>query len=82
MYLAAGVWGRRPLAFAGWSLLAVVLWTPALLLAALVFGDAVTGVFLGDVERLCHFLTAGVVLLVVLRAAAQVVTRTLTQQLR
>src|SRR5690349_11667940 len=26
-YVAAGIWGRRPLAFAGWSLLAVLIWT-------------------------------------------------------
>ena len=30
MYLAVGACGRRPWAFAGWSLVAVLLWTPPL----------------------------------------------------
>jgi membrane protein DedA with SNARE-associated domain len=41
MYVAAGVWGRRPLAFATWSLLAVVVWTPLLVVSTANFGDAV-----------------------------------------
>jgi membrane protein DedA with SNARE-associated domain len=41
MYVAMGVWGRRPLAFAIWSLVAVVVWTPLLVIATMQFGDAV-----------------------------------------
>jgi membrane protein DedA with SNARE-associated domain len=48
MYVAAGIWGRRPLAFATWSLLAVMGWTPLLVVSTAYFGDAVvTGVFHG-----------------------------------
>lgn len=52
MYVAIGVWGQRPLAFAIWSLLAVLAWTPMLVLATLYFGDAsvmraVTGIRAG-----------------------------------
>jgi hypothetical protein len=75
MYLATGVWGRRPGAFAGWSLLGVLLWTPALLLATLRFGDAVTGVLLGHVESIWHYAVAGFALLVGLRAASNMVAR-------
>ncbi|HTL30342.1 MAG TPA: VTT domain-containing protein, partial [Tepidisphaeraceae bacterium] len=39
MYLAAGAIGRRPWQFAGWSLLAAVIWTPALIMATAIFGD-------------------------------------------
>jgi membrane protein DedA with SNARE-associated domain len=41
MYVAAGVWGRRPLAFAVWSLLAVMAWTPLLVVSTAYFGEAV-----------------------------------------
>lgn len=41
MYVAMGVWGQRPLAFAAWSLVAVVAWTPILVIATAYFGDAV-----------------------------------------
>ena len=33
MYVAMGIWGWRPLAFAAWSLVAVVAWTPLLVIA-------------------------------------------------
>ena len=72
MYLAAGIWGRRPVAFAGWSLLAVLLWTPVLLLTALTFGGAVTGVFLGEVASAWHHATAGIALLLILRTVAKI----------
>ena len=41
MYVALGVWGQRPLAFAAWSLVAVVAWTPLLVIATMYLGDAV-----------------------------------------
>jgi membrane protein DedA with SNARE-associated domain len=40
MYVAMGVWGDRPLAFALWSLAAVVAWTPLLVTATACFGEA------------------------------------------
>lgn len=46
MYVAAGIWGRRPLAFAAWSLLATMAWTPLLVASTAYFGDAVVvGIF-------------------------------------
>jgi membrane protein DedA with SNARE-associated domain len=64
MYTAIGVWGRRPLAFAAWSLVAVVAWTPLLVIATVYLGDvvvmhAVTGIRAGVLGSL---VTAGVVL--------------------
>ena len=64
MYVAMGAWGQRPLAFAAWSLLAVVAWTPLLVIATLFFGDvvvmhAVTGIRAGVLGSLA---TAAVVL--------------------
>lgn len=41
MYVAMGIWGQRPLAFATWSLIAVIAWTPALVIATMYFGDVV-----------------------------------------
>lgn len=38
-YFAAGAFGRRPLAFAVWTLLAVVVWTPMLILLVAAFGE-------------------------------------------
>jgi membrane protein DedA with SNARE-associated domain len=42
VYLAAGILGRRPLAFATWSFVAVLLWTPLLATAAWYLGAAST----------------------------------------
>jgi membrane protein DedA with SNARE-associated domain len=72
MYLAAGIWGRRPVAFAGWSFLAVLLWTPVLLLTALTFGGVATSVFLDDAESLWHHVTAGIALLLILRRVSKI----------
>jgi membrane protein DedA with SNARE-associated domain len=43
MFVAAGIWGRRPWAFMAWSLLAVLLWTPPLVLLTAWFGPSLTG---------------------------------------
>jgi membrane protein DedA with SNARE-associated domain len=40
LYVAAGIWGQRPWAFAGWSAVAVLVWTPLLMLATMTLGDA------------------------------------------
>jgi len=40
-YVAIGAWSQRPLAFATWSLLAVVAWTPIVVVATMYFGDAI-----------------------------------------
>jgi membrane protein DedA with SNARE-associated domain len=41
MYVAMGAWGQRPLAFAAWSLIAVVAWTPLLMIATTCLGEAI-----------------------------------------
>jgi membrane protein DedA with SNARE-associated domain len=48
MFLAAGIWGRRPRAFMAWSLLAVLLWTPALVLLTAWFGPSATSPLVGE----------------------------------
>jgi membrane protein DedA with SNARE-associated domain len=50
MYVAAGIWGRRPLAFAVWSLVAVIAWTPLLVVSSAVFGGAVIAPVLQGIE--------------------------------
>ena len=62
-YLAMGAWGRRPLAFAVWSFVAVTAWTPLLVIGAMYLGDAVvthllTGIRIGILGSL---MTAGAV---------------------
>jgi membrane protein DedA with SNARE-associated domain len=48
MFVAAGIWGRRPRAFMAWSLLAVLLWTPPLVLLTAGFGPSLTGPLVGE----------------------------------
>jgi membrane protein DedA with SNARE-associated domain len=62
MYVAAGVWSRRPFAFALWSLVAVLIWTPLLVVTTAYLGGGVTASFVGGLERgvLASLLTAGV----------------------
>jgi membrane protein DedA with SNARE-associated domain len=48
VYLAAGIWGRRPWAFMAWSLLAVLLWTPLLVLLTAWFGPSLTNPLVGE----------------------------------
>lgn len=38
LYLASGVWGERPWRLIAWMGIAVVLWTPLLMMAAITFG--------------------------------------------
>ncbi len=71
MYVAAGVWGRRPVAFAAWSLLAVLLWTPLLLWAALALGDVVATVLVQEATSVVQRAAAMVVALLALRFSAR-----------
>jgi membrane protein DedA with SNARE-associated domain len=41
MYVALGLRGRRPFAFAAWSLVAVLVWTPLLVVSTASLGEAV-----------------------------------------
>ena len=57
MYVAMGAWGQRPAAFAVWSLVAVMAWTPLVVVATMYLGDlvvvhALTGVRTGLVATL------------------------------
>jgi membrane protein DedA with SNARE-associated domain len=63
MYLAVGVYGRRPLAFAAWSLLAVLIWTPALVCLTHTFGETVTAPLLGQLNGAFRQLLSAVILL-------------------
>jgi membrane protein DedA with SNARE-associated domain len=63
MYLAAGIWGHRRLAFAGWSLIAVLLWTPLLVLLAAAYGDALTSPLLGELGAVSHAVLTAAILL-------------------
>ncbi|HZM60686.1 MAG TPA: VTT domain-containing protein [Vicinamibacterales bacterium] len=55
MYLAAGIWGRRPIAFAGWSMIAVLLWTPLLVVLTAVYGTTLTTPLLGELGGVSQF---------------------------
>jgi membrane protein DedA with SNARE-associated domain len=72
MYLAVGVCGQRPLAFAGWSLLAVLMWTPMLVWLARTFGEAVTAPLLGDLSGALRHLLAAVILLTACKVTMRV----------
>jgi membrane protein DedA with SNARE-associated domain len=69
MYLAAGVAGRRPLAFSLCSLLAVSLWSPLLLWASLRFGSALTALVVDEANAVVPQLLGGLLLLVAARGA-------------
>jgi membrane protein DedA with SNARE-associated domain len=60
MYLALGTAGRRPLAFAGWSLLAVMLWTPALVGLTYAFGSPAGSWLVGELNSATRYLLTAV----------------------
>jgi len=72
MYLALGISGQRPLAFAAWSFLAVVLWTPALVWLTRTFGSSSSVFLLGELNSGLHYLVSGVVMWTALRLLARV----------
>jgi membrane protein DedA with SNARE-associated domain len=66
MFVAAGIWGRRPWAFMAWSLLAVLLWTPPLVLFTAWFGPSFTSPLVGELGKTFECIaTAGALLLMV-----------------
>jgi membrane protein DedA with SNARE-associated domain len=72
MYVAAGIWGRRPVAFAAWSFVAVMMWTPLLVVSASYFGAAVVTPLLQGIEiGVIGSLSMGAMLLGVLRFAGR-----------
>lgn len=74
-YVAAGIWGRRPLAFAGWSLLAVLLWTPLLVLLTAAYGASLTSPLLGRLGEVSELVVTGALLLAGLRVATRALSR-------
>jgi membrane protein DedA with SNARE-associated domain len=73
MYLAAGIWGRRPVAFALWSLAAVLLWTPPLVLLTAAFGPSLTSPLVGELGYAFRCLTTAAAVLVAVRVAVRLV---------
>jgi membrane protein DedA with SNARE-associated domain len=69
MFVAAGIWGRRPLAFMAWSLLAVLLWTPPLVLLSAWFGPSLTGPLVSELGFGFRWVVTAAALLVLLRVA-------------
>jgi membrane protein DedA with SNARE-associated domain len=66
-YLAAGIWGRRPIAFAAWSFLAVLVWTPLLVVLTAAYGSALTTPLLGELGGVSRFVVSAALLFGALR---------------
>jgi membrane protein DedA with SNARE-associated domain len=73
-FLAAGIWGQRPIAFAGWSLLAVLLWTPLLVLLTAAYGSAITTPLLSELGGVSQFVVVAALLYAALRLATHAVS--------
>jgi membrane protein DedA with SNARE-associated domain len=71
VYLAAGALGRRPLAFAVWSFVAVALWTPLLAAAAIWAGAAVAALALERAATTIARLLAAWAMLAAVRLVAR-----------
>lgn len=74
MFVAAGVWGRRPWAFMAWSLLAVLLWTPPLVLLTAWFGPLLTGPLVSELAYAFRCTATAGALLVVVRVALRLLS--------
>jgi membrane protein DedA with SNARE-associated domain len=73
MYLAVGISGRRPVAFAAWSFVAVLLWTPALVWLTQMFGSSITTLLLGELSGVLRYLLSAIVLCTAWRLTVRVV---------
>ena len=78
MYLALGISGRRPWAFAAWSFVAVLLWTPLLVLLTAAYGSSVTSLLLGHLGEVSRFVVTAVLLVAGLRLATLARSRVAT----
>jgi membrane protein DedA with SNARE-associated domain len=74
MYLAIGAAGHRPFAFAGWSLLAVLLWTPVLVGLTHAFGAPAGSWLVGELNGAIRYVLSAVVLGAVWRFTMRVAT--------
>lgn len=73
-YLAVGISGQRPWAFAAWSLVAVLLWTPALVWLTRTFDSSISLHLLGDLNAGFRYLISVAVLCASWRLAVRVVS--------
>jgi membrane protein DedA with SNARE-associated domain len=71
LYLAFGISGRRPFAFAAWSLAAVLVWTPLLVLVAATYGSSLTSTLLGQLGDVSRLVVTAMVLVGGLRLVAR-----------
>jgi membrane protein DedA with SNARE-associated domain len=74
MYLALGISGRRSWAFAAWSLIAVLLWTPSLVWLTRTCGSALSMFLLGELNTGLRYLVSAVVMWTAWRLIARVVS--------
>jgi membrane protein DedA with SNARE-associated domain len=75
MYLALGISGRRPLAFAAWSFVAVLVWTPLLVFLTAAFGSSLTSPLVGQLGEVSRFVVTAVLLAAGLRLATRALSR-------
>ena len=75
MYLALGISGRRPVAFAAWSFVAVLLWTPLLVLLTAAYGSSLTSPLLGQLGEVSRLVVTAVLLVAALRLSTRALSR-------
>lgn len=75
MYVAAGILGTRPAAFIAWSLLAVLVWTPLVVLVTVQFGSALTTTVMGGLDVALRVVVTSVLVYAMLRLTAYPVLR-------
>jgi membrane protein DedA with SNARE-associated domain len=72
MYLTVGICSQRPLAFAAWSLLAVLLWTPMLVWLAYSIGASATALLVGELNGALRYFVSVVILMALWKLAMRV----------
>jgi membrane protein DedA with SNARE-associated domain len=74
MYLALGISGQRPWAFAAWSFLAVLLWTPALVWLTHTFGSSFSMHLLGELNVGLRYAVSSLAIFTAWRLIARVIS--------
>ena len=75
MYLVLGISGERPWAFAAWSFVAVLLWTPLIVLLTAAYGSSLTSPLLGQLGEVSRFAVTAFLLAAGLQLAARALSR-------
>jgi hypothetical protein len=70
-----GISGRRPWAFAAWSFVGVLLWTPLLVFLTAAYGSSLTSPLLGQLGDVAQLVVTAVVLTTGLRLATRALSR-------